>query len=317
VPCITYSCTIMDKFTALEPVRLHDPPKPPPTAATKGLLSKPSSQPAVPKSFIGVLPTEVHLLILSYLPIPYFPAYSQCCKATSRLVRDEDIWSTRWNALGIDKHGLQPVVDALEEKASGVYASAAPPTLAVDDEFGDFAAPDAMLFNKFALAAAEAVTLSGKPSSVSLFKRAHTVLKPVCKILSSSSPHEVLKDLEKFLPSKLLRQKAMTLHLMSFYLSPYVQPLQEWETLASSLKMAIDRFESTLLASFDLADSQANEAGMRETAESSWEVWDGTGDWEMGKVWTEKREIFYETGKWDPMANFTCVFLFFFEACDA
>ncbi|KAG6380060.1 P-loop containing nucleoside triphosphate hydrolase protein [Boletus reticuloceps] len=31
----------------------------------------------------------------------------------------------------------------------------------------------------------------------------------------------------------------------------------------------------------------------------------GAGDWEMGRLWAEKREVFYEQGKWDPAANFT------------
>lgn len=29
--------------------------------------------------------------------------------------------------------------------------------------------------------------------------------------------------------------------------------------------------------------------------------------WEVGKVWIERREVFYETGRWDPNLNFTCV----------
>jgi recyclin-1 len=44
---------------------------------------------------------------------------------------------------------------------------------------------------------------------------------------------------------------------------------------------------------------------MRQAAHASWEVWPGFGDWEMGKVWAEKREILYEQGRWNPLANFT------------
>jgi recyclin-1 len=49
---------------------------------------------------------------------------------------------------------------------------------------------------------------------------------------------------------------------------------------------------------------------MKEAAEASWTVYspnitESSSDWEMGKVWAEKREIFYEQSKWDPMDNFT------------
>lgn len=300
----------MDKFTALEPVRLNGPST---TSNARTVPSKGSAKPAAPVALIGILPTEVHLLILSYLPIPDFPAYGRCCKATARLIRDESIWADRWNALGIERHGLQQVVDALEALAHGARASA-PPTLAVDDEFGEFASAgngNAFVgsFNNMSFVPqdlAAAVTLTGKPSHVSLFKRAHTALKPVCKVLTAS-PHETLTALDAFLSSKLLRQKAMLLHLLSLYLSPIVKPLQQWESMSSSLRLSMDRFEATLLSAFDVADGKGDEARMREAAESSWEVWDRTGDWEMGKVWAEKRELFYESGKWDPMANFTYV----------
>jgi recyclin-1 len=38
--------------------------------------------------------------------------------------------------------------------------------------------------------------------------------------------------------------------------------------------------------------------------------WGGLGlgdtgpEWELGKVWAEKREIFYESGRWDALENF-------------
>jgi recyclin-1 len=52
---------------------------------------------------------------------------------------------------------------------------------------------------------------------------------------------------------------------------------------------------------------------MKEAAEASWAVWDpdGGGEWELGRVWAEKRDIFYAQGRWDPMANLTCVTYFF------
>jgi recyclin-1 len=79
----------------------------------------------------------------------------------------------------------------------------------------------------------------------------------------------------------------------------------------------MDRFESNLLAAFDIADSNNNEPAMREAAESSWEVYDpSSGDWELGKVWAEKREIFYEQGRWKPLDNFKSGQRLDFDAMD-
>jgi recyclin-1 len=44
---------------------------------------------------------------------------------------------------------------------------------------------------------------------------------------------------------------------------------------------------------------------MCDTTENGWEVSDHGGDWEMDKVWTNKRELFYEQWKWDPLRNIT------------
>jgi recyclin-1 len=67
----------------------------------------------------------------------------------------------------------------------------------------------------------------------------------------------------------------------------------------------MDRFDATLLAAFDVADEKGNEYEMKQAAEASWQVWDRNGEWEMGKVWMEKREIFYKQGTWNPDENFT------------
>ena len=68
----------------------------------------------------------------------------------------------------------------------------------------------------------------------------------------------------------------------------------------------MDRFDSNLLSAFDVADGKGDEEGMKEAAASSWELWDkGSTDWEMGKVWAEKKEIFYQQGKWKALDNFT------------
>jgi len=113
------------------------------------------------------------------------------------------------------------------------------------------------------------------------------------------------------------------------------------------LRGAVDRFEVVMLKEFEDADGRADEWGMREAAWCAWEVWEGrdyvpepgaskilagpisnglltatglvfgggigptgevtTAAWEVGKVWIERREVFYETGRWDPNLNFTCV----------
>ena len=75
---------------------------------------------------------------------------------------------------------------------------------------------------------------------------------------------------------------------------------------------------------------------MREAAEASWEVFDRSGGegcvptygesgfgshreahWELGMVWIEKREIFYEQSKWRPLDNFTPDGQLDFDAMDA
>ena len=113
------------------------------------------------------------------------------------------------------------------------------------------------------------------------------------------------------------------------------------------LRGAVDRFEVAMLKEFEDADGRADEWSMREAAWCAWEVWEwrdhvpksgarkalagprgnglltasglmfgggigSTGEvtsaiWEVGKVWIERREVFYETGRWDPNLNFTCV----------
>ena len=83
-----------------------------------------------------------------------------------------------------------------------------------------------------------------------------------------------------------------------------------WETLSAALRAAVDRFEDGLLTAFDVADGKGDEKAMAEAAEASWEVWDGSGgEWELGRVWAEKLEIFYEQSKWKPLDNFTYVLL--------
>lgn len=307
----------MDKFATLEPVRLY-------TSAGARLLSR-SNHSKVPQSpqLVGRLPPDLHLLILHHLPIPDFPAYSRCSRAAAAFVKDDKIWERRWAALEVDKHGFGAVVDGLEAKSRGqvtALRAAAPPTIPVDDDFGDFASVDVVsapldemgdfvgAFDNLNMPNSPrtpATPTFKKTSYMSMFVRVHMLLRPLTRILTSEA-HVILTELGNFLSSSLY-QEASALHLLSLYLSPHVQPVRQWRTLYSSLRSAMDRFDANLLAAFDLADSKADEPKMREAAESSWEVWDGTGDWEMGKVWAEKREIFYEQGRWKPMDNFTCV----------
>ncbi len=304
----------MDKFATLEPVKLYASA----TSTGARLLSRgPAPKPAG-SPLVGLLPTDLHLLVLSYLPIPDIPAYGRCARATAALCRDESIWEQRWKALCVDQHALTSVLDDLDAKSKGQAAAsraAAPPTIPVDDDFGDFASVDVLSpppaeMGDF-VGAFDGLSISPKTPGMPFvdasfrtrFMRAHRLLKPLTQILSSP-PHAVLNSLSDFV-AQTPREEAKTLRLLSLYLSAFVQPIREWQTMAASLRAAMDRFDANLLAAFDLADGKSNESGMRDAASSSWEIWDRRGDWEMGKVWAEKREIFYVQEKWNPLDNFT------------
>ncbi|KAJ7075859.1 exocyst complex component Sec10-like protein [Mycena belliarum] len=316
----------MEKFATLEPVRLYN------SATTSGarLLSRNQpKQPATPP-LVGRLPSDLHLLILSYLPIPDFPAFARCAHATADLTRSESIWEARWKALGIETHNLGRVLDDLEARERGQAAAsraAAPPTIPVDDEFGDFASVDVLApsleemgdfvgqFGAMTPITPRMPSTPSKPTYKTKYMRAHCLLKPLTSALASP-PHGILTELSSILSSPSLRQESITLHLLSLFLSPRIKPLRKWDTMYSSLRSAMDRFDANALAGFDAADSRADEGGMREAAESSWEVWDGNGDWEMGKVWAEKREIFYQQGQWNPLDNLTADGFLNFDAMD-
>ncbi|KAH9889572.1 exocyst complex component Sec10-like protein [Cubamyces lactineus] len=298
----------MDKFATLEPVRLHALHKPPSTAPA-------------PFQVIGRLPVDVHISILSLLAIPDIPAYARCSRALATLARDERVWEARWLAFAVDRLHLAHVLDALEEQArvqNALDRGHAPPTLqteSLDDEFGDFASVNAQadeMGDFVGGSSAGAFTLSPPtpafPSSSksfrSLYVRAHNLLKPLTAALSAP-PHAVLSSLFPS-PAPPLQSQAHTLRLLSRFLSPAVKPLRAWDSLSAALRAAIDRFEDGLLTAFDVADGNGDEHAMREAADASWEVWDGPGaEWELGKVWAEKREIFYEQSKWKPLDNFT------------
>ena len=302
-----YACiSTMHKFKALEPVRLQPGHK---------------TQKLTPQNLVGCLPSDLHLAILSLLPVCDIPAYACCSHATSALAHNDSVWQKRWSSLGVDKHGLSSTLNDLESQQKGQAAAsraAAPPTIPVDDDFGDFASVDILQprpdeLGDFVGAFGEFATSSNTPLIAfapardtfrSKYIRAHSLIKPLLRYFSSP-PHLILSQLASAV-SPSLRSQAKLLRLISLFLTPAIQPVLRYDALALSLRSAMDRFDATLLSAFDVADGKGDEAVMKEAAESSWELWDGVGDWEMGKVWAEKREIFYQHG-WKPLDNITCV----------
>ncbi|KAG2339127.1 hypothetical protein BDR05DRAFT_984500 [Suillus weaverae] len=288
----------MDKFTALEPTRLY---------SSASATNKRASRAQTISRWIGTLPADIHLLVLNHLPIPDIPAYARASRATAGLSRDEKVWERRWNDLAITRHALDDTLDDLESKQKPKASTYSPPTIPVDDDFGDFtSAPRtpsvpslSATFTSFAFTDAS----PGKQTFRTRYKRAHSVLNK-CLTPLQQPPHAVLSALTPLIGTSLLSQ-ARSFRLLSFFLSPRVQPVRNWDTLLAALKAAIDRFDVSLLTAFDTADSRGDEVMMRQIAHASWEVWPGFGDWEMGKVWAEKREILYEQGRWNPLANFT------------
>ncbi|KAG2033348.1 exocyst complex component Sec10-like protein [Suillus americanus] len=289
----------MDKFTALEPTRLY--------SSSASATNKRASRAQPISRWIGKLPADIHLLILNHLPIPDIPAYARVSRATAGLSRDEKVWERRWNDLAITRHALDDTLDDIESKQKPKASTYSPPTIPVDDDFGDFtSAPRtpsvpslSAAFTSFAFTDAS----PGKQTFRTRYTRAHSILNK-CLAPLQQPPHVVLSALTPLIGTSLLSQ-ARSLRLLSFFLSPRVQPVRNWDILLAALKAAIDRFDVSLLTAFDTADSRGDEVMMRQAAHASWEVWPGIGDWELGKVWAEKREILYEQGRWNPLANFT------------
>ncbi|KAH8112433.1 exocyst complex component Sec10-like protein [Phellopilus nigrolimitatus] len=321
----------MDRFTTLEPVKLYA------TAATSTLLGRGAAKTPNTQHFIGRLPVDLHISILIYLAIPDVLAYSRASRMLAELARDEHVWKAKWDALGIDASGLRldKTLDELEARAKGRTRPDAqppppPPTTEAltasssgdfDDDFGDFASGTGIgsapqdLFGAFqgdSLSLHPAVlTGSSQRTYRRKFIHVHTILKALLPNLSSP-PHLVLSTLFPA-PSPPLLHQSHTLHLLALYLSPAVRPVRNHETLYAALRSAVDRFQAGLLTAFDVADGKKDEAGMREAALASWEVWEGhlserampVADWELGRVWADKREVFYEQGRWKPLENFT------------
>ncbi|KAG9086729.1 F-box protein: endocytic membrane traffic, recycling ReCYcling 1, partial [Ceratobasidium sp. 370] len=311
----------MDKWQTLEPVKLHGP---------QGT----SRLPAVNRrTFIGPFPPEVHVRVLAYLPIHSLPSCARVSRAFSRLVRDDRVWKQKYAALGVDVYDLDPAIDVLDHVAEHRDAAQTSATAAVpaeEDDFGDFASaplspplpataqPRLVVseFGDFVVAggAKSSETIPAPPatSSYAQYLRVHRVLTPLLPALLAA-PHLVLPTLfpESAAPlSRLIQSKI--LHLLARFLSPAIQPTLNWPNARRALLATLDRFDGGLLGAFDVADGQGDEAGMRDCAAASWEAWVALGEegrvgneWEMGRTWAEKREVFYEHGKWDATSNVT------------
>jgi recyclin-1 len=226
------------------------------------------------------------------------------------LSRDEKLWERRWIDLGITRYALDDALDDLESKQKAKTRSRSPPTIPVDsldDEFGEFtSAPDIPSVPSLSAAFTSFAVTDPPPGKLTFrvrYMRAHSILKK-CLDPLQQPPHAVLSALTPLIGTSLLSQ-ARSLRLLSFFLSPRIQPVRNGDLLLAALKAAIDRFDVSLLTAFDAADSRGDEVMMKEVAHASWQIWPAIGDWEMGKVWAEKREILYEQGCWNPLANFT------------
>ena len=291
--------------------------------------------------YIGPLPVDVHVRIVSFLPTTSIPVYARCSRATAGVCRDDSIWERHWRTLG----SPDAVLDRLQEQGK---IPTGPATISVeeqdviddDDDFGAFATVSTRAAPGYrdafeVLAPPHAAVASSSVTQASTihrekYKRAHLLLKPLLPALHSPA-HIVLPTLfpssDTSSKNSMLHQ-AQVLYLLSLFLSPAIQPVLAWHSLLSSLRGTIDRFDANLLSAFDAADRRGDEAGMKDAAWASWEVFEGkdqalappiidvlTGrsrmrEWEMSRSWAEKKEIFYEGDRWDPIKNFKYVHIF-------
>jgi recyclin-1 len=263
--------------------------------------SKPHNVQSYRAPLVGRWPEAILLHIFQYLPIPDVPQVARCSRAFSRLVRADSGWEWRCDVLHLSKNVARDDDFGDFSASTDVFE---------DVDFGELAAKKSYLNTSKASARPGEVighlTSSPASSHYSIYKNYHQSLLPLCRHLrSSSSPSSTLALL--FPSTKTLLAQATTLLALLRFLSPTLQPLRDWGFLRQALVAAADRFDSSCLVAFEMADAKNDEAAMRSSAESSWKVWDAGGggrdQWECGRVWVEKREVFYETGKWDPLEN--------------
>lgn len=334
----------MNKWTPLAPS------KPGPSTPSRFNVLKPSKPPTRPQGpCIGRFPEIVVLNIVSFLPIPDLPNLARGCKALARLVRDERGWESKCKVLGLAKAETEARSPAPRQTPRLSTSLKNRPSISrADDDFGDFSTDtfEDVDFGDFStptkskakgslidfdeLPLPSRAGAGGKqsgffaltpPSSSHLAKFSpgpwytsyrdhHLSLVPLCRHLQSSpSPSSTLALL--FPPPSTMTSQSQTLLQLLLFLSPSLQPLRDWGFLRQALLAASDRFDSTCLVAFEMADSKGDTDAMRNAAQASWSVWvagSGSRDqWECGRVWVEKREVFYETSKWDPLENIVYV----------
>ena len=222
----------------------------------------------------------------------------------AKIVMDDSQWRRRCQSLRLDVKQQKPTPDT------------PPPDAFEDVDFGDFQdnrAPNMLHFDNLPLPSTSIhktgffglSTLRPGPYYLA-YKALHSSLIPACRHLrASSSPSSTLSLL--FPKATSLSDQADYLLTLFLFLSSSIQPLHDWGFLRQALLAAADRFDSSCLVAFEVADGRNDEAEMRAAAASSWKVWAAGGgerdQWECGRVWVEKREVFYETSKWNALEN--------------
>lgn len=304
--------TPMDKFSTLEPTRLHGTG----TSASPspyGTAAKPRLPPPPIQPLIGRLPSDIHLLILAFTPVYAVPAYARVSRAISRLARDERTWQRRHKCLARVK-GAEGVLERLEEAAA-----VPPPKVAtvaaesLDDEFGDFASVSLSALNApapvpppppslFAAFDTPAIKQSPSDSALLNFKRFHGLLKPLVKLVARNggTPSAVLDAL---FPSSPTQQppdpqaQANTLTLLAAFLSPFIQPTKNWTDTKQALLQASDRLDASLLSTFERGSAADAEEVMRSAAHASWALHHYTSApsarWELATTFLDALGMFY------------------------
>lgn len=307
----------MERFATLEPVKLYAQ-KP-----AGGLFGLGSSKQTSVQHLVGRLPADLHITVITYLAIPDVPAYCRASRILAELTRDERVWEAKWKALGLSSD-LEKILDEVESRTKLTSGQRLlQPSDNLEDDFGDFASSINTSGMQESFSALPVASLSSHPAALpesekqtyrQKFIHAYSILKSLLPSLSNP-PHLILPSLFSP-PAPPSEIQAQVLHLLALFLSPAVRPVRVHENLYATLRAVIDRFQANLLSTFDAADGRHDEVGMRSAATASWEVWEGRlgvsnvartreADWELGRVWAEKREVFYEQGRWRPFDNFT------------